>query len=276
MLAVWRAADGIEVFESGWTSDHFYPMHGAGPRPAPGGLDHAGRARAGDPAAAAGHAGHRHSLPASRGAGQHGGHARRRVRRAPGTRHRDRLEPGGVRRLRHRAGHAPAAQRPVRGGLPRACRAALAAAGHHVHRPLLPADRRPVQPQAGAAAAPSDLHRRPRRAAHAAHRGPFRPALELRRRDTRPVRPGQGRAAPALRGYRPRSGGASCCPARCRSPATRPRRPPLPPRSARRVPGWRSSRCGRRTRRRCWSRWRARCRSWPEPPGRRALRPGRR
>jgi F420-dependent oxidoreductase-like protein len=29
VLAVWRAADGIEVFESGWTSDHFYPMHTA-------------------------------------------------------------------------------------------------------------------------------------------------------------------------------------------------------------------------------------------------------
>jgi F420-dependent oxidoreductase-like protein len=31
LLAVWRAADGIEVFESGWTSDHFYPMHGSAP-----------------------------------------------------------------------------------------------------------------------------------------------------------------------------------------------------------------------------------------------------
>jgi alkanesulfonate monooxygenase SsuD/methylene tetrahydromethanopterin reductase-like flavin-dependent oxidoreductase (luciferase family) len=31
MLDVWRAADGIEVFESGWNSDHFYPMHGADP-----------------------------------------------------------------------------------------------------------------------------------------------------------------------------------------------------------------------------------------------------
>jgi len=30
MLEVWRAADDIEVFESGWTSDHFYAMHGAG------------------------------------------------------------------------------------------------------------------------------------------------------------------------------------------------------------------------------------------------------
>jgi F420-dependent oxidoreductase-like protein len=31
MLAVWRAADDIEVFESGWTSDHFYALHGATP-----------------------------------------------------------------------------------------------------------------------------------------------------------------------------------------------------------------------------------------------------
>jgi alkanesulfonate monooxygenase SsuD/methylene tetrahydromethanopterin reductase-like flavin-dependent oxidoreductase (luciferase family) len=29
MLEVWRAADDIEVFESGWTSDHFYPMRTA-------------------------------------------------------------------------------------------------------------------------------------------------------------------------------------------------------------------------------------------------------
>ena len=26
MLAVWREADGIDVFESGWTFDHFYPI----------------------------------------------------------------------------------------------------------------------------------------------------------------------------------------------------------------------------------------------------------
>lgn len=26
MLAVWRAADGIDVYESGWTFDHFYPI----------------------------------------------------------------------------------------------------------------------------------------------------------------------------------------------------------------------------------------------------------
>src|ERR1035438_8831233 len=27
MLDVWRAADEIEVFESGWTFDHFYPIY---------------------------------------------------------------------------------------------------------------------------------------------------------------------------------------------------------------------------------------------------------
>lgn len=26
MLAVWRAADGIDIYESGWTFDHFYPI----------------------------------------------------------------------------------------------------------------------------------------------------------------------------------------------------------------------------------------------------------
>jgi F420-dependent oxidoreductase-like protein len=29
MLELWRAADDIEVFESGWTSDHFYALHNA-------------------------------------------------------------------------------------------------------------------------------------------------------------------------------------------------------------------------------------------------------
>lgn len=31
MRDTWRAADGIGLFESGWTSDHFYPMHGPDP-----------------------------------------------------------------------------------------------------------------------------------------------------------------------------------------------------------------------------------------------------
>ena len=28
MLAVWQAADDIDVYESGWTFDHFYPIFG--------------------------------------------------------------------------------------------------------------------------------------------------------------------------------------------------------------------------------------------------------
>ena len=28
MLAVWKEADDIDVFESGWTFDHFYPIFG--------------------------------------------------------------------------------------------------------------------------------------------------------------------------------------------------------------------------------------------------------
>jgi len=31
MLEVWRGADDIEIFESGWTSDHFYAIHGSDP-----------------------------------------------------------------------------------------------------------------------------------------------------------------------------------------------------------------------------------------------------
>ena len=27
MLDVWRAGDEIDAFESGWTFDHFYPIH---------------------------------------------------------------------------------------------------------------------------------------------------------------------------------------------------------------------------------------------------------
>ena len=35
MLAVWKEADDIDVFESGWTFDHFYPIFSdpAGPPP---------------------------------------------------------------------------------------------------------------------------------------------------------------------------------------------------------------------------------------------------
>src|SRR6185312_14345904 len=38
MLAVWQAADDIDVFESGWTFDHFYPNLFRLHRPVPGRL----------------------------------------------------------------------------------------------------------------------------------------------------------------------------------------------------------------------------------------------
>jgi len=31
MLAVWQAADEIDVFESAWTFDHFYPIFSDSP-----------------------------------------------------------------------------------------------------------------------------------------------------------------------------------------------------------------------------------------------------
>ena len=72
MLAVWQAADDIDVYESGWTFDHFYPIFSDSDGPVPGGLGHADRAGSGHRAAAGRRAGHRHPLPPPRGAGQHG------------------------------------------------------------------------------------------------------------------------------------------------------------------------------------------------------------
>jgi F420-dependent oxidoreductase-like protein len=37
MLAVWKEADGIELFESGWLFDHFYPIRSPEGEPDPGG-----------------------------------------------------------------------------------------------------------------------------------------------------------------------------------------------------------------------------------------------
>ena len=39
MLAVWQAADDIELFESAWTFDHFYPIFSDSTGPVPGGVD---------------------------------------------------------------------------------------------------------------------------------------------------------------------------------------------------------------------------------------------
>ena len=117
MLAVWQAADDIELFESGWTFDHFYPIFSDSTGPLPRGLGHAHGVGPGDDTPAPRHARDRDPLPAPGGVGEHGGHARHRLGRPAGDRDRRRLERGGIRCLRHRPRVAQSAQRPLRRGL---------------------------------------------------------------------------------------------------------------------------------------------------------------
>ncbi len=81
MLAVWKAADDIEVFESGWTFDHFYPIFSDPTGPCLE-LGDAHRAGAGHHPAARRRARHRHPLPAPRCPGQHGLRPGHRLRRS--------------------------------------------------------------------------------------------------------------------------------------------------------------------------------------------------
>ena len=106
MLAVWQAADDIEVFESGWTFDHFYPIFSDSSGPCLEGWTTLTALAQATKRLRRRRARHRHPLPASRGAGQHGFGARHHLQRPPRARDRRRLERGGVRRLRHRTRHA--------------------------------------------------------------------------------------------------------------------------------------------------------------------------
>ncbi len=186
MLEVWRAADDIELFESGWTFDHFYPILGADPSgPCLEGwitltalAQATARLRLGTlvtgihyrhPAVLANMAATLDIISGGRlelgiGAGwneeESGAYG---------------IELGSPRERSDRFEEAcevltgllsPQRRRTVQGR-------------------LLPAHRRPVQSEAGAAAAPADLHRRQRRETHAADRRALRPALELRRRHAR-------------------------------------------------------------------------------------------
>jgi hypothetical protein len=122
--------------------------------------------------------GHRRDRPASRGPGQDRGSGRPRQRRAAHARGRGRLAGERACRVRHRAGHGPGADGPVRRSGPHLALAARSAP-HYVPGPLLPAaaGTGPARPGPGAAAAAG---RRRRRAAHAAHRGPVRRSVESR------------------------------------------------------------------------------------------------
>src|ERR1700684_2149151 len=143
MLAVWREADGIELFESGWLFDHFYPIAGDPSGPCLEGwitltaLAQATRRLRLGTLVTGIH--YRHPAVLANMAATldivSGGPA--------GARRGGRLDRGRVRCVRHRAGHSEGAQRPVRGGLRGTGRAAVAAAAFLVSRPLLSADRRP-------------------------------------------------------------------------------------------------------------------------------------
>ena len=105
-LAIWQAADEIEVFESAWNWDHFYPL--APPYDGPNlegwtmlaALAQATkRVRLG---AMVNGMHHRHPAVTANMAATPGPHLRRPLR----ARHGRRLELHGERRLRHRAGAA--------------------------------------------------------------------------------------------------------------------------------------------------------------------------
>ena len=204
MLAVWQAADEIELFESAWTFDHFYPifteqidgdcMEGWITLAA---LAQATRRlRVGvlvtglpyrHPAVLANMAatldivsGGRLELGIGAGLERGGGEAYGIDLHADAHR--------ALRRVRRgvRGDHRPAHER-----------------ADHLRRSLRAAHRRVLQPEAGPAAAPADLHRRSGRAPHAALGGALRAALELPGWSGRAVRGEARRAARALR--RPRT-----------------------------------------------------------------------
>ena len=227
MLDVWRAADEIELFESAWNFDHFYPIFAGDP---PDRASRAGRCSPPwprphpDPARLPGD---RHDLPAPGGAGQHGRDRRHHLRRAARARPRRRLERGGVRRLRHPAAAPERALRPLRRG-PGGDRRPADQRDHHAARPLRPAHRGPLRAEAGAAPAPA--HHASAAAARSARCAPS-PGWAQH------VEP--HRARPTGRGHAVLHGGAP------RSAATRPRS--TAPRTSATPPGtiWRACRPGR-------------------------------
>ncbi len=117
MLDVWRAADDIEVFESGWTFDHFYPIFSDSTGPCLEGwtmltaLAQATRRLRLGTLVTGIH--YRHPAVLANMAATLDIISGGRLELGMGAG----LERAGVRRLRHRAGHAAAAQRPLRGGV---------------------------------------------------------------------------------------------------------------------------------------------------------------
>ena len=142
-LDVWRAADDIELFESAWMMDHFYPLTPPARRHTSGELDGAGRTGAGDLTTSARVHGQRHALPSPCRHGQRSGHPRPHLGRPFQSRPRCRVVRARVQRVRHSPWLPEGAVRSLR----RRTRGHHFAADQRVHRlqrPVLPADPRPL------------------------------------------------------------------------------------------------------------------------------------
>ena len=206
MLAVWKAADDIDVFESGWTFDHFYPIFTDSTGPVPRGLGHPHRAGPGHDPAAPRRARHRHPLPPPGRAGQHGRHARHHLGRPARARA---SAPAGTRRSRAptASSSAPSPSGSTASTRPARCITGLLT--DRRHRPSPAATTSSPTP----AASPSRCSSPTRRSASAA------PARSARCRSPASPSTGTTPAAPpeelrasstcsrALRGHRPRPGG---------------------------------------------------------------------
>ena len=255
MLAVWKEADDIELFESGWTFDHFYPIFS----------DSAGPCLEGWMTLAALAQATRRLRLGTLVTGIHYRHPAVLANMAATLD----IVSGGRLELGIGAGwnEEESGAYGIELGSPaersdrfeEACEVIVSLltrqttdfAGRYYQL----TDAR-CEPKAGAAAAPAGVHRRQRRAAHAAHRRAVRAALELRRRH----RPRSSRASATCCTRTARTSAAtprrSCCPATSGwAPTARPDRPSTPwPRSANRAWTWRSSFSRRRTTPPCWPR----------------------
>ena len=219
MLAVWQAADDIDVYESGWTFDHFYPIFSDTSGPCLEGwttltalAQATKRLRLGTLVTGI-HYRHPAVLANMAAALDIISNGRLELGIGAGWNEEESgaygIELGTIKERFDRFEEACAgADQPAERG------------DHRLRRQVLPTQGRPQRAQGPAAPAPADLHRRQRREAHAADHRALRPALELRRRSTRGVR----------------AASATCWPRTARtSDATRRRSPVGPPAPGRRT-----------------------------------------
>ena len=256
MLAVWQAADDIDVFESGWTFDHFYPIFSDSSGPCLEGwttltalAQATKRLRVGVLVTGI-HYRHPAVLANMAAALDIVSNGRLELGIGAGWNEEESgaygIELGSIKERFDR--------------FEEACEVltSLLTQGHNdLRRQVLPAQGCPQRAKGPAAATSADLHRRQRREAHtAAHREVRRP-LELRRRTAGGVRAQARRAARPLRGHRPRPEGDHAVGAHPAGARPRLRQGGRRSGRTRARKDWisRSSTCRRRTHPRCSSRW---------------------